>query len=44
MPKRVIGLSDAKIRKAKPQAKKITLFDGGGLFLLVTPTAVITEG
>jgi len=38
MPKRIIGLSDAKIRKAKPQAKKSTLFDGGGLFLLVTPT------
>jgi len=26
-----------QIRNAKPQAKDIKLFDGGGLFLLVTP-------
>jgi integrase len=38
MPKRIVPLSDPKIKKAKPQQKPITLFDGGGLFLLVTPT------
>jgi hypothetical protein len=38
MPKRIVPLSDPKIKKAKPQQKPVTLFDGGGLFLLVTPT------
>ena len=38
MPKRIVPLSDPKIKKAKPQLKQVTLFDGGGLFLLVTPT------
>lgn len=38
MPKRTVPLSDAKIRNAKPQAKEVKYFDGGGLFLLVTPT------
>ena len=38
MPKRIVPLSDHKIKKAKPQHKSVTLFDGGGLFLLVTPT------
>jgi len=38
MPKRIIPLSDMKIQKAKPKDKSITLFDGGGLFLMVTPT------
>lgn len=37
MPKRITPLSDTKVRNAKPQAKEIKLFDGGGLFLLVTP-------
>jgi integrase len=38
MPKRIIPLSDMKIQKAKSKDKPITLFDGGGLFLLVTPS------
>ncbi len=38
MPKRIVPLSDYKIRKAKPQEKAVALFDGGGLFVLVTPT------
>ena len=36
MPKRIIPLSDMKVQKAKPKNKPVTLFDGGGLFLLVT--------
>ena len=32
-----MALSDTKIKKAKPSEKQIKLFDGGGLFLLVTP-------
>ena len=38
MPKRIIPLSDMKIQKVKTKDKPITLFDGGGLFLLVTPS------
>jgi len=38
MPKRIIPLTDMKVLKAKCQGKQITLFDGGGLFLLVTPS------
>jgi integrase len=38
MPKRIIPLSDMKVQKAKSKDKPITLFDGGGLFLLITPT------
>ena len=38
MPKRIIPLSDMKIQKAKSKDKAVTLFDGGGLFLLVTPS------
>jgi len=38
MPKRIIPLTDMKVQKAKPKDKPVTLFDGGGLFLLVTPT------
>jgi hypothetical protein len=38
MPKRIASLSEMQVRNAKPQAKKVTLFEGGGLFLLVTPT------
>ncbi len=37
MPKTVVSLSDAKVRNARPQEKAHRLFDGGGLFLLVTP-------
>jgi hypothetical protein len=38
MPKRIIPLSDMKIQKAKSKDKPVTLFDGGGLFLMVTPS------
>lgn len=38
MPKRIIPLSDIKVRNVKPQAKDVKFFDGLGLFLLVTPT------
>jgi hypothetical protein len=38
MPKRIVPLSDMKIQKAKPKDKNYSLFDGGGLFVLVTPT------
>ncbi len=36
MPKRIAPLTDIQIRNAKPQKKEVKLFDGGGLFLLVT--------
>ena len=38
MPKRIVPLTDAKILKTKPEQKQKALFDGGGLFMLVTPT------
>jgi integrase len=38
MPRRIAPLTDTQIRAAKPQQKEVKLFDGGGLFLLVTPT------
>jgi hypothetical protein len=38
MPKRIIPLTDMKVLKAKPKDKPVSLFDGGGLYLLVTPT------
>ncbi len=38
MPKRIMPLTDMKVLKAKSQEKQVTLFDGGGLFLLVTPS------
>jgi len=38
MPKRIIPLSDMKVQKAKAKDKPVTLFDGGGLFLMITPT------
>jgi integrase len=38
MPKRIVPLSDLKVQKAKAKNKPFTLFDGGGLFLLVTPS------
>ena len=38
MPKRIIPLTDMKVLKAKPQDKPVSLFDGGGLYLLVTLT------
>lgn len=38
MPKRIIPLSDVKARNAKPREKNYKLADGGGLYLLVSPT------
>jgi hypothetical protein len=38
MPKRIIQLSDTKVRNAKSRKSEYKLFDGGGLFLLVTPS------
>lgn len=36
MPKRIQPLTELKIKNAKPASKDYKLFDGGGLFLLVT--------
>jgi integrase len=38
MPKRIIPLTDMKVLKAKPKDKPVSIFDGGGLYLLITPT------
>jgi len=38
MPKRIAPLTDTKVRTFKPAKKPQKLFDGGGLFLLVTPS------
>lgn len=38
MPKRIVPLSDAAVRNEKPGEKDRKIFDGGGLFLLVTPS------
>jgi len=38
MPKRIIPLTDMKVQKAKPKDKPLSFFDGGGLYLLVTPS------
>ena len=38
MPKRIAPLSDMKVSKTKPREKSFTMFDGGGLYLMVTPT------
>ncbi|MEN6421308.1 MAG: integrase arm-type DNA-binding domain-containing protein [Smithella sp.] len=37
MPKRIVPLSDVKILKAKPLEKNYTMFDGYGLFIVITP-------
>lgn len=38
MPKRIPPLTELQIRNAKPQTKEVKLFDGGGLFLSVSPS------
>jgi integrase len=38
MPKRIQPLSDIQVKNVKPAPKDVKLFDGGGLFLLITPT------
>ena len=37
VPKRIAPLSDLQLSRAKPQDKQKALFDGGGLYLLITP-------
>jgi integrase len=38
MPRKIVPLSPVEVSKAKPESKDYKLFDGGGLFLLVTPS------
>jgi len=38
MPKRIPPLTDTFLRTVKPESKEKKIFDGGGLYLLVTPT------
>jgi integrase len=38
MPKKVIPLTDIQVKHAKTAPKEVKLFDGGGLFLLITPS------
>jgi len=38
VPKRIMPLTDIQVRNAKPQDKAYKLSDGGGMYLLVTPT------
>lgn len=38
MSRKTTPLSDSQIRNFKPQEKEVKLFDGGGLFILITPT------
>jgi integrase len=38
MPKRITPLTDIQVKNAKPQEKEITLFDGGGLYVKITPS------
>jgi len=38
MPKRITPLSEVKVRTAKSLERTYKIFDGGGLFLLVTPS------
>ena len=37
MPKRIPPLTDVAVKNAKTTDKQKTLFDGGGLYLLVKP-------
>jgi hypothetical protein len=38
MPRRTLPLTATELQKAKPREKDFKLFDGGGLYLLVTPS------
>ena len=44
MPKQITPLSSTQIEKTKPQLKEAKLFDGGGLFLLISPQKVGPDG
>lgn len=35
MPKQIVPLTDIQVKNAKPQEKDSTLFDGGGMDLLI---------
>jgi hypothetical protein len=37
MPKKAAPLTDIEVRKAKPSDKPVRLFDGGGLYLEISP-------
>jgi hypothetical protein len=38
MPKRIVPLTSLQITNAKPRDKEYKLSDGGGLYLLITPS------
>ncbi len=38
MPKRILPLTDIQVNKSRPKDKNFSLFDGGGLYLLITTT------
>lgn len=38
MSKRIAPLSDIQVKSVKPSTGETKLFDGGGLFLLISPT------
>jgi hypothetical protein len=38
MPKRILPLTDIQVKNAKPKTKEYKLADGGGLYLLITPS------
>jgi integrase len=38
MPKRIAPLTATQVDKIKPSEKESTLFDGGGLYILITPS------
>ncbi len=38
MPKRIVPLSDLQVKNSKPKSTAYKLTDGGGLYLLVTPS------
>ncbi len=44
MPKKIVPLTDAKIKAFKAGDKAGTLFDGGGLFLYIPPRIFTDEG
>ena len=41
MPKLTKPLTDKEIKEAKPKGKEYKLFDGGGLYLSITPKAQV---
>jgi hypothetical protein len=38
MPKRILPLTDIQVKNAKPKEKEYKISDGGGLYLLITPS------